>query len=254
MTHLRAIALFWLLLSGVSPNISAQTIESGPKQVQMIELFTSEGCSSCPAAERWLSGLLENPDLWKRFVPIAFHVDYWNGLGWPDPFAQADYSQRQRIYQQQGNVATVYTPGFVIQGQEWRGFFGNRTRPSDSVREVGNLSVQVEPGIGRVAFSPEQDWEQGILHLAWLGCGYEREIERGENAGKTLHEDFIVLGHQERDVGLKNHRFDAEFDLRPPAVGQDRKLALVAWFSSPENQRPIQAAGGWYASDDAQHP
>ena len=246
MNYSRSLVIVLLLFAGVFSNCFARSIESGPREVQMIELFTSEGCSSCPAADQWLSGLLENPDLWKRFIPIAFHVDYWNGLGWPDPFAKAEYSQRQRIYQQQGNVASVYTPGFVIQGEEWRGFFGSRVRPSETPREVGNLAIRIGPEAGRVEFKSKQQLEQGRLHLAWLGCGYRRAIERGENAGRSLREDFIVLEHQYRDVESKNHRFSAEFDLSPPAVGKEQKLALVAWFSDRDNQRPVQAVGGWY--------
>ena len=64
--------------------IPATTFESGVTRTTLLELFTSEGCSSCPPAEKWLSQLKSNPDLWKKIVPIAFHVDYWDHLGWRD--------------------------------------------------------------------------------------------------------------------------------------------------------------------------
>ena len=64
-----------------------KTFESGPQRTHLLELFTSEGCSSCPPAEAWLSKLKADPRLWKDFVPLAFHVDYWDHLGWRDPFA-----------------------------------------------------------------------------------------------------------------------------------------------------------------------
>jgi len=64
-----------------------KTFESGDTQNSLIELFTSEGCSSCPPADAWISQLKESPDLWKKIVPVAFHVDYWNNLGWRDRFA-----------------------------------------------------------------------------------------------------------------------------------------------------------------------
>src|SRR6476660_686425 len=74
----------------------ATTFESGDTQSMLIELFTSEGCSSCPPAEKWLSALKSNQDLWKKIVPVAFHVDYWDRLGWRDRFAKPDFTSRQQ--------------------------------------------------------------------------------------------------------------------------------------------------------------
>src|SRR5689334_8314649 len=71
---------------------------SGETQVALLELFTSEGCSSCPPAERWLGALRDAPGLWRDFVPIAFHVNYWDRLGWPDRFASREATQRQHAY------------------------------------------------------------------------------------------------------------------------------------------------------------
>src|ERR1017187_258248 len=68
---------------------------SGPAHVALVELYTSEGCSSCPPAERWLAARRDDPGLWRDFVPIAFHVDYWNQLGWPDRFSTREFTQRQ---------------------------------------------------------------------------------------------------------------------------------------------------------------
>jgi hypothetical protein len=246
MAFLRQIAIFWLLLPGLSLSAFSQTVESGKREVQLIELYTSEGCSSCPPADRWLTSLLRDPGLWKDFVPIAFHVDYWNGLGWPDPFAKAEFSERQRIYQQQGNVATVYTPGFVIQGDEWRGWFRNLNLPPKPTREVGNLSMSLTENQALVQIKPEINIQGGMLHFAWLGFGYERRIARGENAGKTLREDFVVLDVQHKPAESGENQLRAEFGLQKPEAGQGHKLALVAWFSAPGNQRPIQAVGTWY--------
>ncbi|MDB4793761.1 DUF1223 domain-containing protein, partial [Methylacidiphilales bacterium] len=64
----------------------------------LIELYSSEGCSSCPPAEAWVNDLKSAPELWKSIFPVVFHVDYWDGLGWPDRFSRADYTQRQRNY------------------------------------------------------------------------------------------------------------------------------------------------------------
>src|SRR6059036_4275966 len=99
------------------PAVNAQnaplTFQSSGKQPALIELYTSEGCSSCPPAETWLSRLKESPGLWRDFVPMAFHVDYWDYLGWRDPWAAQEFSDRQRAYAQSWRSRRIYTPGFV---------------------------------------------------------------------------------------------------------------------------------------------
>jgi len=74
------------------------TFQSGPQRVALLEVYTSEGCSSCPPAESWLSEFKNQARLWKEIVPVAFHVDYWDGLGWKDRFAKEEYTSRQRAY------------------------------------------------------------------------------------------------------------------------------------------------------------
>src|SRR6184192_562919 len=96
------------------------TFESGAKKVQVLELYTSEGCSSCPPAEASLSRLLNDSRLWRDFVPVAFHVDYWDRLGWKDPFASVEWTKRQQTYAENWKSETVYTPAFVLNGREWR--------------------------------------------------------------------------------------------------------------------------------------
>src|SRR5437773_12390331 len=98
-----ARVLVMILTAGFSPLLAEQpgssppatTFESGNTQSSLIELFTSEGSSSCPPAEKWLSALKSSSDLWKMAVPIAFHVDYCDHLGWRDPFAKLEFTSRQ---------------------------------------------------------------------------------------------------------------------------------------------------------------
>ena len=112
----------WRILFAVSSIVLASStvradqlrFESGEKRVAFVELFTSEGCSSCPPAERTLSKLTTHPSLWKTFVPVAFHVNYWDNLGWKDRFASVEFTQRQRTYASGWNSGTVYTPEFVL--------------------------------------------------------------------------------------------------------------------------------------------
>src|SRR3954471_14035949 len=116
-------ALLFLVLGPVvilplSSSAEEIVFESKPAQTHLIELFTSEGCSSCPPAEAWLSKLKSDPGLWKAFVPLAFHVDYWDRLGWRDPFASKEWTARQYRYAANWKGESVYTPGFVLDGVE----------------------------------------------------------------------------------------------------------------------------------------
>ncbi|MBA3608983.1 MAG: DUF1223 domain-containing protein [Chthoniobacterales bacterium] len=106
-------------------------LESGPMRTHLLELFTSEGCSSCPPAEAWLSKLKDDPGLWRDFVPLAFHVDYWDRLGWRDPFASKIWTARQYEYSARWKSSNVYTPGFVLDGREWRNNAPNSNRSAN---------------------------------------------------------------------------------------------------------------------------
>ena len=119
-----------------------KTFESGDTQSSLIELFTSEGCSSCPPAEKWLSALKSSSDLWKKAVPVAFHVDYWDHLGWRDRFAKPEFTSRQHRYAAAWGGDSVYTPSFVVNGKEWRDWFGGNAMPITSTK-VGVLRVSV---------------------------------------------------------------------------------------------------------------
>lgn len=107
--------LIFFTLSSVILTSSAQaeknwSITSGKQKATIVELFTSQGCSSCPPAEKVMNTLKDHPQLWKNLIPMAFHVDYWDYIGWQDPFAQKTFSKRQRWHKKIGNVRSVYTP------------------------------------------------------------------------------------------------------------------------------------------------
>jgi hypothetical protein len=136
-----AIIMIWLV-AGYVLGSEPVTFESSDSQTTLIELFTSEGCSSCPPADAWISHLKDSPDLWKKIVPVAFHVDYWNNLGWRDRFARPEFTARQRRYVAAWHGDSVYTPGFVVNGQEWRGWFSDRTVARKQAANVGNLKLR----------------------------------------------------------------------------------------------------------------
>jgi len=98
--------------AGATPQI----ISSGVTRVNLLELYTSEDCSSCPLADAWLSSLAQDPRLWAQLVLVAFHVDYWDDLGWRDPFDSPIYSERQQHIADRAGNGVIYMPEFVLDG------------------------------------------------------------------------------------------------------------------------------------------
>src|SRR5882672_2702112 len=136
---LALMVLLWTNSGEAQPG--AFSFQSVEQQTALLELYTSEGCSSCPPAEAWLTRLKDDPALWRNFVPVAFHVDYWDHLGWRDPWAAKAFSERQRNHAESWSAASVYTPGFVLNGKEWRGWPGLRTLPPLRKEKAGVLTV-----------------------------------------------------------------------------------------------------------------
>jgi hypothetical protein len=243
---IKLLALLGLVILGsgapASP-ITAAIFESGETQSTLIELFTSEGCSSCPPAEKWLTALKSNPDLWKKTVPLAFHVDYWDHLGWRDRFAKPEFTLRQQRYAAVWGGDSVYTPGFVVNGKEWRAWFGGNAVPPTSAK-VGVLRVALG-GDGKLSatFVPTATQTQAlVLNVALLGNDLESDVKRGENSGRKLRHDFVVLSlaHVEMARVADRRTGSTEFQESP---GADKPGALAAWIT--QNGIPIQATGGW---------
>ncbi|MGQ0628930.1 MAG: DUF1223 domain-containing protein [Phycisphaerales bacterium] len=196
------------------------TSEVAPR-LAVMELFTSEGCSSCPPADELL-GTLESqvappgkkPDPSKRpllVLPLSFHVDYWDRLGWPDRFAAAEYTQRQKAYQTAMKLPTMYTPQAVVNGH--RDVVANQARPLlQLVKDAHVASVRVnatvpprtagDPVQLRVALSSYRDRLPGRLtvNAAITEDDLTTVCTRGENAGKTLKHHHVVRTFESRSV------------------------------------------------------
>jgi len=217
--------------------------ESGEKRVAFVELFTSEGCSSCPPAERTFSKLTTHPSLWKTFVPVAFHVNYWDNLGWKDRLASVEFTRRQHTYASGWRSDTVYTPEFVLNGREWQ-WAGADMLAHESKETPGVLTVsQNDPMNFIVTFASTQPITgDSTAHVALLGFGVTSDVARGENAGHKLTHDFVALSH--RESKLQGSPLRAEFKL-DENTNESQRRALVAWVSVGGDPMPIQATGGW---------
>lgn len=244
-TWIQLIAAAALLSS--TAMAAAQTFESPPQRVALLELFTSEGCSSCPPADAWMSTLLRDERLWQTLVPVAFHVDYWDSLGWQDRFAASAYSTRQRQHVGSGHVRQAYTPGFVVAGDEWRGWFaGSALAPAHP--PVGRLRAVADGPRVEMRFTPLTAPNADLrAHVAVLGFGLGSHVRAGENAGRALQHDFVVLGMAAVPLqAVDDGSWQGQGRL--PAVRETAgRYALAVWIERVGDPAPLQATGGWLA-------
>jgi len=229
------ILIFSLLIT--STTIQAQTFQSENTKTRLLELYSSQGCSSCPPAERWVSKQQSHPQLWQQFIPVVFHVDYWDYLGWKDPFSNRKFSQRQKQYYRQGAVSTVYTPGFIFDGKEWRGWYRGKSLPAKPV-EVGILSAELNGDKLSVSFQHKVPLR---LNVALLGFGIKTDVQSGENDGELFTEDFIVLNKQ----SLLSNNGEWSLSIKKTSHFNAQRYALAIWVNSTNSLQPLQATGGW---------
>ena len=172
-------------------------LESQPRvgsEPVVLELFTSQGCSSCPSADELLRKLTRDPKLQGRVIPLAYHVDYWNSLGWRDPFSAPEWSQRQRDYVRALRLESAYTPQMVVNGTRQMvgssSFEIDRAIEEESKRKPeARLTLRLEGG---QAIVQAQTAKPAELIVVAFENGAVTRVERGENSGRTLANDAIV--------------------------------------------------------------
>jgi hypothetical protein len=235
------------LLAGIAANAAPVAFQSSEHQTTLLELYTSEGCSSCPPAESWLNMLKSSSGLWSDFVPVAFHVDYWNNPAWSDKFSSEQYSTRQRDYAQVWSAENIYTPEFVLSGKEWRNWFGFRGTPAASALKTGVLQVSSDDGKHWQAdFVPAEngtvDYE---VTAALLVSETSSDVKGGENAGRHLNHDFAALSLITRPLASQTNGFHGKFVIDDNPKGITGHFALAAWVTRSGQLEPLQATGGW---------
>jgi len=171
----------------------------------VLELFTSEGCSSCPPADKVLSEIAEkSPIDGVEIIPLGWHVDYWNNLGWPDRFSNVEYTRRQHIYAQVGNRTSVFTPEAVLNGLG--GFNGSDRGGILRVAQVLSEKSNAEVEVGSTFPSPDKlkieievkgdipvrDEDPIEILVLIAENNLATEVKRGENSGRTLRHDAVV--------------------------------------------------------------
>jgi hypothetical protein len=241
------------ILAAAATNIQAApiTFQSSEAQTALLELYTSEGCSSCPPAEAWLGQLKNSPVLWTNFVPMAFHVDYWNSLGWKDRWSSPEYTERQRAYADLWKSDNIYTPCFVLNGKEWNGWAFHRDVPGASGK-AGVLTVSsVDANLWSAVFIPAKPLDTGYqIHAALLAGGLDSDVKAGENKGRHLRHEFAVLNLVQMELTTSNGVVRGRFIVDAPRYRSEKILALAAWVTRAGELVPLQAVGGWLNSPD----
>ena len=178
------------------------------KSFAVLELFTSEGCSSCPPADRLLSDVIEDAnEKGLEVYALSFHVDYWNRLGWKDPYSSAAYSERQRNYAR-ALRSNVYTPQLVVNGKDE--FVGsNRAKAAMSIKKaldapVKDLSIDFESKLmgDKLSFTYKSGnkMEGKVLNVALVESGLSQNVSRGENRGRLLKHDNVVRAFESLEL------------------------------------------------------
>lgn len=215
--------------------------ETGAEQVQLLELYTSESCSSCPPADNWVSTLQRDPGLWKIFVPVVFHVDYWNDLGWKDGLSSGSMTQRQQELAQTWARPSVYTPAVMIDGKEWRAWSRAAIQPTQKPSPV-QLAVYDESDDNFSVHIENAGSEKLTVRIARLGMGLSANITAGENSGRMLTHNFVVLAWETRAVTASSATLTFHIGKggKTPA-----KTAIAVWVEKAGSPVPVQAVGNY---------
>jgi hypothetical protein len=203
-----ATGLFTLALVGLgsTPALGQQGTcnwVSPAERVIVAELYTSQGCSSCPPADRWLSSQLSTPERSKNILALSFHVDYWNYIGWEDPYSKKQFTERQYAHKRAGNVSQIYTPQYVFSNREMRrwgqaGLVPQQLAAMQQDKAPVGLQVSLERRqANRVEIEVKTEWlderySGGRVFLAFYEDNLSQQVKAGENRGELLKHDRVV--------------------------------------------------------------
>jgi hypothetical protein len=233
-----ALARLLLLATAASSAAFAQApacrAESTATRTPVIELYTSEGCSSCPPADRWIS-TLKGLAASGKVVAQAFHVAYWDYIGWIDRFATPAHTVRQREVASANRLGNIYTPQLVRDGRDWRDFSG--AFPSSS--EPAGAAIRLARSSADVVEAEVTPAAPGAWSAYWTVTehGHSSKVNAGENSGELLRHDFVVRQY----VPAGRYQGAQKLKLHPvaPTPGHAQQVNLVVF--EPMTGKPLQA-------------
>ena len=216
---------------------STCSARSGAKAAPVVELYTSEGCNSCPPADRWLSGLTAQPEV----VALAFHVDYWDRLGWKDRFASAAFTRRQMEQLAHNGARFAYTPQVVVDGRDQQG--GARLDAANRAAAAVNIELMREgERVDATVVSAAKGPTRLAAYWALTESRHRTAVKAGENEGVTLAHDFVVRDYRPVSEWTATpgtpQRLSFGVSL-PPDAQHPRRINLV--IVDAATGRPVQA-------------
>jgi hypothetical protein len=247
-----SLAVAFLATSGAAPAAQCSAT-SAERRVPLLELYTSEGCNSCPPTDRWFSALPKKGLSAPQVVALAFHVDYWNYLGWRDPLSKPQYSERQRSASVRNKARFVYTPQLLLDGRDYRRaiFLDDiadrvnaigREKPAASIRleqvVEGKNALVVQ---GEVSVTDATQRADARAYVAVYENRLSNQITAGENRGERLEHDFVVrvlspLQSARQDGNLEfRHRFSLDESWKRG------DLHLAAFVQNERSGKTLQA-------------
>jgi hypothetical protein len=196
------VALVGTIAAGISPALAQTCSKQSPAHsVALLELYTSEGCSSCPPADKFLSGLRGTGVTEDQAVLLSMHVDYWNDIGWKDVYSKHVITERQRWLTGLKGGHTIYTPEIFMAGQELRGGVGGwRTGVPETLKRINSQAARADIGIslGQLAGGSlpvdvsAKSAQKGKLYVALVENALVSDVKSGENSGVVLKHDYVV--------------------------------------------------------------
>ena len=176
---------------------------------------------------------------WRQVVPVAFHVDYWDQLGWKDRFAKPEFTSRQQLYCASWQRDSVYTPCFVLNGEEWQGWFRGQLPSIEQPAIVGNLEAAIKDNMVDVRFAPAKQSKEYVVFVAPLAMQASSDVRAGENRGRRLNHDFVALSLNSAKMESRDSAFRAVLQL-----SLNGAQAIAVWVTQERSLVPIQAVGG----------
>lgn len=248
--HRQIKALVAMALLSPTLGWAACDVQSGAKTAALVELYTSEGCSSCPPADQRLSQFPSRDYSLKHVVPISLHVDYWDNLGWKEPFAQPKFGERQSWLVHANGHKTVFTPHFFVSGKEvrdWRGRLGDELKRVTAERARASIRIHAESagaGVISVTGSATAASQPGQLALfvAITENKLSSKVSAGENRGVTLSHDHVVrewIG----PIALKNGQVEFTQKVTARPGWNAARLGVAGFVQDLGTGQVLQAVG-----------
>jgi len=241
---MRRLAIAFLAMSSLLSHAVECTARSGARTAALLELYTSEGCSSCPPADRWLSQTSADAAL----VPIAFHVAYWDYLGWKDVFADARFTERQRQFARIAGARSVYTPQVVLHGRdfpEWRSGGAPRAIEAVNARPArAQLEITTSHGAKasvRAMLSPGVRADDLALFMGLTENGLATQVRAGENRGETLRHDHVARDLKMARAWSANGELATVVDFTMQPEWKRSRMRVVAFVQSLKTGEVLQA-------------